>query len=420
MLHNTWRGYSLLCAALLAAVSPLYSPTLVLAGAIIWLTVLSASAVLPRRARNQSLGLLLLGLIGMFYSLLYGASISWLKLVQSNTVLLSMLYAVSFLSLVASPNATSKQRRLPTGRRGLLSTLLATHLFGAIINISSVIMVGERLKAYRAIDLPLARSLSVAFGLCALWSPFFASMAYTMALVPGMDLYTVMLMGMPISALGIALLYWQSRHTAAGLTGYPLQGRSLVLPSVLALIVIGAHELWPHWPIPIIIVIASLCIVNLILLLERRWHLAYQHCQQQLGNHTSTSAIFLAAGVFATGLGQLLQVMPISLPFADYGPSQASLVLFFSLVAARLGVHAIIIMAILNPLLSTLNPPANLLAMTYLAIWGIGMSINPVSGTLLTIQGQFGIKGSHLARTNLGLTGLLYGLVCGAFFLYSI
>ena len=149
MLHNTWRGYSLLCAALLAAVSPLYSPTLVLAGAIIWLTVLSASAVLPRRARNQSLGLLLLGLIGMFYSLLYGASISWLKLVQSNTVLLSMLYAVSFLSLVASPNATSKQRRLPTGRRGLLSTLLATHLFGAIINISSVIMVGERLKAYR-------------------------------------------------------------------------------------------------------------------------------------------------------------------------------------------------------------------------------------------------------------------------------
>ena len=78
------------------------------------------------------------------------------------------------------------------------------------------------------------------------------------------------------------------------------------------------------------------------------------------------------------------------------------------------------IMALLNPLLSTLDPPPNLLAMTYLAIWGVGMAINPVSGTLLTIQGQFGIKGSTMARSNTAYTVVLFGIVCAAFYLYNL
>ena len=417
---GTWRGYSYLSAAVLTALSLAYSPLLIAAGSIIWLTALSGAVHLIGRARNQTLLLLGLGLAGLIYSLIHGASIPWLKLLQSNTVLLSMLFAVSFLSLVATPTASSKERQLPTGKSGLLSTLLANHLFGAIINISSVIMIGERLKAYRKIDLPLARSLAITFGLCALWSPFFASMAYTMILVPSMDLYSVMLMGMPVSALGIAILYWHNRKASIGLPGYPLKGRSLVLPSLLALVVIVCHEIWPTTPIPIIIIITSLLLVNAILLLEQRWHLAHRHCQNRLGNYIAEAAIFLAAGVFATGLGQFLQVVPFNLPFDQYGATEASIVLFCSLIAARLGVHAIMIMALLNPLLSTLNPPPNLLAMTYLAIWGVGMAINPVSGTLLTIQGQFGIKGSTMARSNTTYTVVLFAIVCAAFYLYSL
>jgi len=416
---STWRGYNYLSAAILTALSLAYSPLLIAAGAIIWLTALSGAMHLQGRARNQTLLLLSLGVAGLVYSRLHGIDLPWLALIQSNTVLLSMLFGVSFLSLVATPTASSKERKLPMGKAGLLSTLLANHLFGAVINISSVIMIGERLKAYRNIDLPLARSLSNTFGLCALWSPFFASMAYTMILVPDMNLYTTMLMGMPISAIGITILYWQYRKTSQGLPGYPLKGRSLVLPSVLAVIVIICHEIWPQTPIPIIIIVTSLILVNAILLLEKRWHLAHKHCQNRLGNYIPEASIFLAAGVFSTGLGQFLQLAPIELPFNQYGALEASIVLFCSLIIARLGVHAIMIMALLNPLLHTLNPPADLLALTYLAIWGIGMSINPVSGTLLTIQGQFGIKGSDLARSNTGYTLVLFTIASGAFYLYG-
>ena len=419
--HNwaTWRGYSYLCATIIMALSLAHNALSLIAAAIIWLTAISGAGHLKGRSRNQTLLLLGLGFAGLDYSLLQGASMPWLKLLQSNAVLLSMLFAVSFLSLVATPTASSKERKLPTGKTGLISTLLANHLFGAVINISSVVMIGERLKAYRDIDLPLARSLAITFGLCALWSPFFASMAYTMVLVPDMNLYSVMLMGIPISAIGIAILYWQNRKTSDGLPGYPLKGRSLVLPSLLALVVIICHEIWPTTPIPMIIVIASLVLVIGILLLEKRAHLVHKHCQNRLGNYIAEASIFLAAGVFSTGLGQLLQVTSFELPFSQYGATEAGIVLFCSLIIARLGVHAIIIIALLNPLLNTLDPPANLLAMTYLSIWGVGMAINPLSGTVLTIQGQFGITGSAIARSNTGYTITLFVIFCGAFYLYG-
>ena len=416
---TTWRGYSFLVATLIAAISLAVPAAMPLASALIWLTALSGITLLAGRARNQTLVLFGIGVGGLIYANLAGQSIPWQSLLASNSVLLAMLFAVSFLALVATPTNKSKNRTLPTGNKGLASTLLANHLFGSVINISSVIMVGERLKKLRSIDLPFASALSLSFGLCSLWSPFFASMAYTMALVPDMSLYSVMAMGIPLSAVGILILYWHQRQFNQDLPGYPLKGRSFMLPTLLATLVIIGHELWPSLPIPKIIVVSALVLVLIVLVKEQRLHLIHQHCQTRLGNYINETAIFLAAGVFSVGLNQLLLVTPISLPFTQYGPLEACIVLALGLAAGRLGIHAIMIMAVFNPLLQTLNPPADLLAFTYLCIWGIGMGFNPVSGTLLTIQGNFGIKGSDLVRYNTPMATLLFAVTCTSFWLYA-
>ena len=415
-----WRGYSFLIATLLAAISLLVPAAMPLASTLIWLTALSGITLLAGRARNQTLVLFGIGLGGLIYANLAGQSIPWQALLASNSVLLAMLFAVSFLALVATPTSKSKNRPLPTGNKGLASTLLANHLFGSVINISSVIVVGERLKNLRPIDLPLASALSLSFGLCSLWSPFFASMAYAMTLVPDMSLYSVMLMGLPLSAVGIAIIYWHQRQFNHSLPGYPLKGRSLMLPTLLAALVIIGHELWPNLPIPKIIIISALLLVLVALLKEQRLQLIHKHCQTRLGNYINESAIFLAAGVFAVGLNQLLLVTPIGLPFTQYGPLEACIVLALGLTAGRLGIHAIMIMAVFNPLLQTLNPAPDLLAFTYLAIWAIGMGFNPVSGTLLTIQGNFGIKGSQLVHYNTPQVTLLFVLTCFSFWIYSV
>jgi len=129
--------------------------------------------------------------------------------------------------------------------------------------------------------------------------------------------------------------------------------------------------------------------------------------------------LFLEAGVFAIGLGALFKVMPPWLPFNHYAALEACLTIGFCLLAARLGVHAIMIMAVIAPLLLTLEPDPNLLAMTFLSAGGLGSAINPVSGTLLAIQGNYQIKGSHIARANTLPVLVLYAVNCVTLFIYA-
>jgi len=79
----------------------------------------------------------------------------------------------------------------------------------------------------------------------------------------------------------------------------------------------------------------------------------------------------------------------------------------------------IMIMAVIAPLLLTLEPDPNLLAMTFLSAWGLGSSINPVSGTLLAMQGNYNISGSRIARANTLPIAGLYAINCVSYYLYS-
>ena len=359
------------------------------------------------------------GLASLSYSLLKGASAPLYQLINSNTQLLAMLAAVSFLSLIATPSKRSKKRVLPVGKKGLISTLASGHFFSAIINVSALLIIAEKLNESRKIDTRAASMLTINFAMCALWSPFFAAMAYTLSLVPNMQMLSVMSVGAPMGLISLAMLYWLHRGPESKLTGYPLKGRNLVLPALLAVTVIIAHEVWPTIAITQIIAICAPLLVIIVLLYEGRTNQLHSHITNRLPNMHNEITLFLAAGVFAIGLGALFKVTPPWLPFSHYGPLEACLTLGCCLVAARLGVHVIMIMAVTAPLLLTLEPNPNLLAMTFLAAWGLGSAINPVSGTLLVMQGNYHIKGSQIAHANTIPIAALYAINCVALFIYS-
>ena len=413
------RAYSLAIGALLCVLSLAFPPLYPIAGIVLWVFAIASFRLLARRSLIQSMVLIGTGIISLGYSLLEGASAPLYRLINSNTQLLAMLAAVSFLSLIATPSKQSKKRLPPVGRKGLISTLASGHFFSAIINISALLIITEKLNESRKIDTRTASMLTINFAVCALWSPFFAAMAYTLSLVPNMQMLTVMSVGAPMGFISLAMLYWLHRPAESTLTGYPLKGRNLVLPALLAITVIIAHDIWPTIAITLIIATSAPLLVIVVLIYEGRTSQIHTHITSRLANMHNEITLFLAAGVFAIGLGTLFKVMPPWLPFAHYGPLEACLTLGCCLVAARLGVHVIMIMAVIAPLLLTLDPNPNLLAMTFLSAWGLGSAINPVSGTLLVMQGNYHIKGSHLASANTLPIAALYAINCAALYIYS-
>ena len=413
------RGYSLALGLLFSVLSLALPMLYPVAGILLWGFALASFSLLAQRSLIQSMVLISIGLAGLAYSLFEGAAAPFFQLINSNTNLLAMLAAVSFLSLIATPSKQSKKRQPPAGRKGLISTLASGHFFSAIINMSALLIIADKLSARRQVDTRTASLLTVNFAVCALWSPFFAAMAYTLSLVPNMDMLTVMSVGAPMGLISLAMLYWLHQEPEVKLTGYPLKGRSLVLPALLAVAVIIAHEIWPMLAITQIIAISAPVLVIAVLLYEGRANQLHLHICNRLANMHNEMMLFLAAGVFAIGLGALFKVMPPWLPFSHYEAVEACLTLGFCLLVARLGIHSIMIMAVIAPLLLTLEPDPNLLAMTFLSAWGLGSAINPVSGTLLAMQGNYNIKGSHIARANSLPIALLYGINCAGFFVYS-
>ena len=122
------------------------------AGLLLWGFALASFSLLAQRSLIQSMVLISIGLTGLAYSLFEGAAAPLFQLINSNTNLLAMLAAVSFLSLIATPSKESKKRQPPAGRKGLISTLASGHFFSAIINMSALLIIADKLSARRQVD----------------------------------------------------------------------------------------------------------------------------------------------------------------------------------------------------------------------------------------------------------------------------
>ena len=387
------------------------------AGASAWLACLLLLPDLGGRSRWQSGLLVLAGGAGIGWALMQEADILWERAVAGNSGLIALLIGVSFLQLVAVPRADA-ERSLPRGPGAFRNTQAGVHLFGAVINLSTVFIVGDRLARQVGMPRELTILLTRSFSAAAFWSPFFAAMAAALVFAPEAQLRHLLATGVPLALAALAITYWSvGRHATSDLPGYPVRYDSLVLPGGLAATVLVIHFLVPE--ISVIALVTLLAPALTLALLAPRGRSGRRAVIQQvhfnLPRMVNELALFLGAGVLAAGLGSVLATVDGWVPFDSFGALEAWLTLVAMILLAVVGVHPVIGIAAFGPLLEPLDPHHSLLAATFLAAWALGVCVSPLSGLTLSFQGRYGVDGLRIARWNAGYTAWMLALCAVAF-----
>lgn len=378
-----------------------------LAGLLGWCAAVLLWYRLRRRQRIQTGWLIVMGSAGLAWGSSQGIGIDPSAIFASNQGLISLLVAVTFLRLVTLPEEAGTTAALPRGRKALWRTLLGVHLFGSVINMSTVFILGDRMATRGRLGKRRALVLTRGFATAAFWSPFFAAMAAALTYAPGARIGLLMLSGLPMATISLWFtgreLEPASPVRGALFIGYPMRFSTLWLPSLLVLIVLLIHAAEPRWSI-LAIISLNAPLLSLGILVRRHGKGALprfrEHVNRGLAETANELCLFLAAGVLAAGLTSTLATWGQWLVFTRFGPLQASLLLLVMVGLATLGLHPVITIATFGTWLAPVDPDPTLLAMTFLMAWGIGILANPLSGLHLAMQGRYGIDGYAFLRWN--------------------
>jgi hypothetical protein len=124
-------------------------------------------------------------------------------------------------------------------------------------------------------------------------------------------------------------------------------------------------------------------------------------------------ALFLAAAVLAAGIEASVRAIGWELQLERFGAGEAWLMLLGMVALSIGGVHPVISIATAQGVLAPLAIDPNLLGITFLMAWAVGVSISPFSGMHLGMQGRFGIDPRGFLRWN-GAFTIVMLLVHGA------
>ena len=415
-------GWLLLLALLGAIASNLTEFPAVLSGLFGWSAALLMWPRLKGQQRLQSLIMLAVGTGGLVWAAHY-QPLDWQKALSANRHLIAMLCAVTFLRLVATRELSCDQSH-PTGVKALIRTLFGVHLFGSVINYSAPILMGERLFAGKSLHAAQAMVLSRGFGAAAFWSPFFVAMGVALTNAPGSELISISLAGIPLAVLALAMTWQELRHRTDlnPVEGYPMQTHALKIPALLAVTILVTHELLDQIPVVTLIACASL-VLTILLLFKRQPTTVHQplteHIHHALPNMQSELWLFLSAGVLATGINAVVQVTGFDLAISQAGALEISLFVLLALVCSILAIHPVITISSAGSLLTPLATSPDLLALSFLMIWVLGVTASPFSGLNLSMSSRFQLNNLDFLRWNLGYSIKLYLLCVLALFGYE-
>lgn len=383
-------------------------------GLLFWAAGLLLAGRIRGPQRVQTALMLLVGAGGMAYAASVGGAPAWTMALGHNQALLAMLAGVSFLRLVALPEVDRGEPD-PTGSAALWRTLFGVHLFGAVINLSAVMIFGDRQSRRAPMTALQATVLSRGFALAAHWSPFFAAMGVALSHAPGADWKTVSLVGMPLALVGLILSGWQlsRRERAADYVGFPAHFEALWIPALLAFVVLGWHQVAPDLPILTLISCASVGLTAAILAVRVRkaaLKRLVDHVDRGLPAMSGELALFLAAGVLAAGIHSLVQGIGWQLGPGMFDASGATVLLCVLVLLSVGGVHPVIGISAASGILAPLAPDPDLMAVTYLMTWAAGVTASPFSGMHLGMQGRFGVAAGGFLRWNGRFTLVMLGL----------
>ncbi|WP_234976378.1 hypothetical protein [Vibrio quintilis] len=387
------------------------------AGVPVWVAAFLLLPFAKPNQKKQVIVLLVIGSLCLMFGVFHGIDSRYLLVaLEANQKVVNMLIAVGFLKICTGSGAADS-RTLPKGRRALLRTLLGAHLFGSVLNMSSVIIVGDRLARQQQITPVQGLLLLRAFCICAFWSPFFAAMGLTLVSAPGSQLSTLVLYGIPVSLAGIAVSAWEilRQPAAKELHGYPMAWDSLWMPCFLALVVIFAHEYFSSLSVLTLVSVTTVSFTALWLILnqgiQQGSQKMIQHIESGIAGSGGEVVLFAAAALLAAGVAGVLTSLDLHLAPAHFGYLEASITLLILVALAMTGMHPVTSVVLAGSVLAPTVSDPNLLGLTLLMGWSLGISLSPFSGVQLSIQSRYEISAGTLLKLNWRYALVMY-VVC--------
>ena len=399
----------------------------VLPATLAWLAAASLWPDASRIQRNQIICLSAAGAVGLVWGWWHQVEIDPLRVFSQNQLIISMMAAVTLLRLLSlSPQSSTEE--LPRGKGAYLKSMLGVHLFGAVINISALVIMADRLSHRQPLSRPQALLLSRTFTMAVFYSPFIGGMALALAYTPGSHLPTMMAFGIPLAIAGLfvirALASLGNNTGLEDFRGYPVRLESLWLPGLLVSAVLVLHSLFPSVSVLTLIIMLSPVIV-VVALVTRSGPVGTARelsgfVRQRLPDMSGELFLFLAAGVLASGVAALFATFGDWVPFDVFDAGAASLILVGTVAVAFVGVHPVVVVSTAVPLLSPLEPDPSFLAVLFVMCWGIGCAISPLSGTNVTLHGRYGVSSWFISRRNIGFCTVMTFVAIGLLFLYEL
>jgi hypothetical protein len=414
-------GFAIFLSFIIGCISYFFIKELfIFSGIFAWLALI----LLFKDCTNIKLLIVLLGLsfIAFLYSFLNGFDIDFKRAILVNQYLLTLLIGVGFLRLIATPK-NEKIKELPKGKTALFKTYLGVHLFGSVINLTSLILVADRLYKDSPISKLQYAVLTRAFSSDAYWSPFFVAFAAALTYAPNLSTKTILPTGIFLAVVGFLLTYLEviKKYEISEFRGYPIHFETLYIPFILALLVIGTNHYYPH--IKVILLIASFSFLLSIIILPAKIGLVtgykklYSYMNTELPQIKNELSLFLVAGLFGVSMSSILVGLNIDLPFHKFDGLSASILLFVLVFVSFFGIHPIISIAVIGSWMGELNH--TLLASTFLMSWSISVSASPFSGLNLTMQARYNLKVKDIFKINIIYAVKMYFVCVIILFLLS-
>ena len=362
-----------------------------------------------RIQRIQCITFIAVGLVALTWALLLGyGQIPVLQLMTQNQSLISMLCAVTFLRLITRTDTDADHIQVG-GEKSFVRTLAGLHLFASVINLSALVIFADRLVQVSQLNRITTTMIQRGFALAALWSPFYAAMGTSLVYAPGTQLSDLWPVSLPLCAGGLVFTWLENRYRSndrlAGFIGYPVSFKAIWIPTTLVVAVLGLHALLPD--VSVLTLVSALALATTVAVLIYRHSLlpalttVRSFSSTRLPDMYAELALFLSAGVMATGLGALVAQATPQLPITELSPVLAIVVLAIMLLLAISGVHALITIVAASAILLPLEPQPALLAFVFLTTWSLGATGSPISGLNLAIQSRYSIAISNCFRWNL-------------------
>lgn len=404
---------------LLSFIFTLYSyfiteQTFIFAGIFAWISLILLFSTIVKKLLLYIL--ICLSLILFVFSYSSGFTVDFYKALLINQHLLTLLIGVGFLRLIATPKQ-NKIKSLPMGKKSFLKTYLGIHLFGSVINLSSLILVADKLYKKAPLSNLQIVLLTRAFSSDAYWSPFFVAFAAAITYAPNLSTSVILVNGLLLALVAFVFTYYEvtkkSQFDLKEFAGYPIHFETLYIPVLLALLVLVINHYFSHIKVIVLISLFSLFLTVSILPMKVGLKNAFKefnyYVVEELPQMKNELALFLIAGSFGVAISSILIGFNVSIPFSNFDGVSASILLLVFILLSFVGIHPIISIAVIGNWVNEIN--YTLLAITFLMSWSTAVSTSPFSGLNLTIQARYNLKAMDIFKLNIGYAIKMY-LVC--------